>query len=122
MSKYILNELAEDFHALAVYQGWYDIKQTEDEFIERMCNNLHDEISELHEAWRNGLLHSPCDKAKKMEELELPILSCLEEEIADMFIRLFDDSCYLGIDLERAIKGKHSYNISRPRRHGGKKS
>lgn len=96
--------------------------QTEDEYIERMCNNLHDEISELHEAWREGRLRQPCDKAKKMERAGTNILTCLEEELADIVIRVLDNAVHLNIDIEGAIRDKHAFNRTRPNRHGGKKS
>ena len=117
-----LNELAKELHETAIEKGWYDIIQGENAFVERMCNNLHDEVSELHEAWRNGNLHLPCDKAVKMVDAGLPSLSCLEEELADIIIRALDNAVYLGIDIEEAVITKHRYNKLREYRHGGKKS
>ena len=117
-----LNQLAYEIHKLAVNKGWYDIKQDEDAFIERMCNNLHDEVSELHETWRNGKLHSPCDKSVRMIALHMRPLSSLEEELADIIIRVFDNAVHLGVDIQRAVDVKHAYNHSRCNRHGGKKS
>lgn len=50
-----LNEIANAVHALAREKGWHDDPtETEDAYVERMCNNLHDEVSELHDAWRNN--------------------------------------------------------------------
>uniref|UniRef100_A0A6M3JD44 Uncharacterized protein n=1 Tax=viral metagenome TaxID=1070528 RepID=A0A6M3JD44_9ZZZZ len=118
--KYMIT--AQEVHALAVKKGWYDDPQDEDAFVERMCNNLHDEVSELHEAWRNGNLRNPCNKTVKMIALRLKPLSCLEEELADIIIRTFDNAFHLGVDIEKAVETKHAYNRSRPPRHGGKKS
>lgn len=118
----ILNQLAYEIHKLAVSKGWYDTPQDENAFIERMCNNLHDEVSELHEAWRNGNLHKPCDKSVEMIALRLRPLSCLEEEMADIIIRVLDNAAYLSIDIQSAVDMKHAYNHSRKKRHGGKKS
>jgi NTP pyrophosphatase (non-canonical NTP hydrolase) len=117
-----LNTLAKEIHDLAVEKGWYDVPQNEDAYIERMCNNLHDEISELHEAWRDKNLRNPCDKTVKMIALHLSPLSCLEEELADIIIRTLDSAIFLGVDIEKAVKMKHSYNKSRAQRNGGKKS
>lgn len=118
-----LGNLAKLVHALARSKGWYDdASETEDAFVERMCNNLHDEVSELHEAWRGGRLRELCDKHEKMAALGIPPLTCLEEELADIVIRACDDAERLGIDIEDAVKRKHQFNESRPHRHGGKKS
>ena len=83
----------------------------------RMENNLHDEVSELHEAWRNNKLNDPCDKAEKMAAAGLPPLTCKEEENADIVIRVLDNCRHLGIDIARAIEIKHSFNATRERRH-----
>lgn len=117
-----LNAIARDVHGLAWSKGWHDKNEGKDEFVERMCNNLHDEVSELHTAWRNNELRKPCDKAAKMEAMGLPSLTYLEEELADIVIRTFDNAEKLGVDIERAIAIKHKFNKTRPRRHGGKKS
>jgi len=113
---------AKEAHELAIKKGWYDEEQDENAFVERMCNNLHDEVSELHEAWRNGKLRKPCDKSAGMNALGLRSLSCLEEELADIIIRVLDNAAHLNIDIEEAVFIKHYYNGSRPHRHGGKKS
>jgi NTP pyrophosphatase (non-canonical NTP hydrolase) len=121
-----ISEIANAVHQLAVDKGWHDKwrngEETEDMFIERSCNNLHNEVCELHEAWRNNQLRQPCDKAEKMRELGLPELSCLEEEMADIVIRVLDSCRRLDIDIARAINTKHQFNMSRSTRHGGKRS
>lgn len=117
-----LNDLAKEVHDAAVEKGWYDIPQDENAFVERMCNNLHDEVSELHEAWRNGNLRKLCDKSEKMRSAGIPALSCLEEELADIIIRTLDNAAHLGVDIERAVELKHAFNHHREYRHGDKKS
>lgn len=114
MGQKTINEIAIEVNQLAWKSGWHSDKETEDQFIERACNNLHDEISELHEAWRNNKLHEQCDK-------DIP-LTCIEEEFADIVIRALDNCVKLGVDIERAIRIKHNYNKTRSHRHGGKKS
>lgn len=117
-----INQLADDLHQQAVSKGWHLPGESEDAFIERACNNLHNEISELHESWRNNRLRDLCDKSEKMAALGLPPLTCLEEEFADILIRAMDNCRRLGVDVERAIIIKHKFNASREFRHGGKRS
>lgn len=84
------------------------------------CMNLHSEVSELWESYRAGNVFLPCDKAEKMKAMGLKPLTCIEEELADIVIRVFDTSEALGINIEEAVAAKHEYNMSRPIRHGGK--
>ena len=115
-----INEIADAVHANAVAHGFHDAQKTDDDFINYQLNNAHGELCELHDAWRAGKLHHPCDKAEKMMELGLSPLSCLEEEEADTIIRCLDRCRRLGVDIAMAIKIKHAYNISRPFMHGKK--
>lgn len=117
-----LDDLADSAHTLAWMKGWHSAEEGEDAFVERMCNNLHDEVSELHEAWRNNHLRDPCDKAARMEAAGLPPLTCLEEEMADILIRLLDNCRKLNVDIVMAVNAKHGYNATRAMRHGGKRS
>ena len=113
-----LNSMEAVVHDLAKEKGWYDTPETEQQFISRTCNNITGEVSELWESARKSQLHKPCDK--DTEALGLPPLSCLEEELADIVIRVLDAAARLGVDLGRAVAIKHSYNGTRPYRHGGK--
>lgn len=117
-----LNEIADEVHKLAWEKGWHSDEESEDAFIERACNNLHDEISELHEAWRNNYLRKPCDKADLMEAAGIKPLTALEEEMADIIIRVADNSLKLGIDIQSVVERKHLFNKTRSTRHGGKRS
>ena len=117
-----LNEWATQIHALAKDKGWYDEPETDGQFVTRAVANLHGEASELWEAYRNGKLDAPCDKAVKMEAAGIKPLSCLEEELADIIIRTLDDAKRLDVDIESAVARKHAFNMTRPHRHGGKKA
>lgn len=115
-----LNEIADAVHSLAREKGWHEKEQSEGQFVETACNNQHNEVSELHEAYRNGTLHSLCDKAAKMEAAGIQPLTCMEEELADQVIRALDSSRRLGVDILSAVQRKHAFNATRPYRHGGK--
>lgn len=45
----------------------------------------------------------------------------IPSELADIVIRVLDIADHYGIDLQQAILDKHSYNVTRPYKHGGKK-
>lgn len=117
-----INEFAALVHKNAWDKGFHSKEETDDQFIERACNNLHDEVSELHTAWRQGDLWAPCDKAEKMKAAGIVPLRCAEEEYADIVIRALDNMLRLGIDIESALQRKHAYNTTREFRHGNKKS
>lgn len=119
-----LNEIADAVHANAIDKGFHDMSPAfdRDHFIDSQTNNLHDEVSELHEAWRRGDFDKWCDKFKAMSNMGFTPLTCAEEEYADILIRVLDQCARLDIDIQRAIETKHEYNKTRPHRHGGKLS
>ena len=49
-----------------------------------------------------------------------PRFSAVEEELADVVIRVCQLADRRGYDLSGAIAAKHRYNTTRPRKHGGK--
>ena len=67
------------------------------------------EASELLEAWR---LEDPFGECPKD-----PRLTHMDEEAADVAIRLLDLCEFLGIDLTRAIRIKMGVNATRPYKH-----
>jgi hypothetical protein len=85
-----------------------------------MTANQHGETSEFWEAFRDGTLDKPCDKAAKMEAMGLPVLTNGEEEVADEIIRALDKAEAHGIDVAKAVAVKAAYNAGRPFLHGGK--
>ncbi len=113
-----IQTLVDAIHTNARLKGFHPEDQSEGDYLAHMCCNKHGEVTELYEAWRAGELRSPCDKADAMEALGLPRLSCLEEELADLVIRCFDESRRFGFDISRAIAAKHLYNTTRPHKHG----
>lgn len=116
-----LNEAADAVHELAKAKGWHEEKDLE-KYISNTTSNIHGETSELWEAFRSGTLDKPCDKADKMAAAGVPVLTCAEEELADIIIRAFDTARHLKVDIGRAIAAKHAFNATRPYRHGGKKA
>ena len=118
-----LDLFADAVHENAKEKGFHEQhKNNDDDFINYQINNLHSEVSELHDAWRNGQFNEPCDKSDKMILAGIPELTCAEEEYADIIIRALDQCRRLGVDITRAIAIKHQYNTTREPMHGGKKS
>lgn len=117
-----LNKIGRDAHASARNNGFHPDGETEQEIIQNGCNNLHNEVSELNEAWRRNRLHKPCDKANKMRKLGMRALLCSEEELADIVIYAAGIAYNLGLDLESSVLTKMQYNASRTHRNGGKKA
>jgi len=111
-----LNNIAEEMYAVAQRSGFHEkhVKGQIPEDFGAWCMNMVGEISELWEAYRNGKLDDQCDKKCK--------LSCAEEELADIQIRLMDTAVQLGVNLGRAVARKTAYNRTRPYRHGGKRA
>lgn len=103
-----LNYIANEVHCLAIEKGWYDNERDFSEYIA----NIHAELSELFEAYRKGTLNQECDKNNGM--------TCFEEELADIVIRVLDMSEKFNVDIGNAVLKKHEYNKTRKYRHGGK--
>lgn len=72
---------------------------------------MHAELSEALEAERKDVLSSE----------HIPEFTGVEEEFADVFIRIMSFSAANKIRLGQAIVAKMRYNESRPYKHGGKK-
>lgn len=106
MSKSI-NEWSKEVFENAKAHGWWEKERNDGEMIALM----HSELSEALEAIREG--NPPCPKDASM--------STLEEEMADVVIRVMDFCYARGINLEQAIAKKHAVNVARPYKHGGKK-
>jgi len=123
----VIQEVAQEMYAISKDHGFHDneapirpnvveeamvthvtLKQHMGEWIA----NLHGEVSELWEAYRNRKLFAKTEKAVD--------ISNAEEELADTAIRCMDTAVSLGVDLGKAIRLKSGYNRNRPHKHGGK--
>lgn len=111
-----LNELADHVYETAKSKGFHDDPVP----LSVSTANLHSEVSEMWEAFRNNSLHSFCDKSEKMKALGLNPLTNLEEELADIVIRALDTARENGVDIGNAVRVKDAYNAKREFRNGGK--
>jgi hypothetical protein len=94
-------------HGLSVEKGWWEKDRNDGEMIALM----HSELSEALEGLRAG----------DPESDKLFGFSAVEEELADVLIRIADFSCARNLRLGPAVRAKFAYNMTRPHRHGGKK-
>lgn len=92
-------------HDQAIRSGFHD---RGDLNTGEMIALMHSELSEALEGARHG----------NPESNHLPEFSQIEEEFADVVIRIAHAANYLGLDVGDAIVAKLAYNRTRPRMHG----
>lgn len=101
------NFIANRVYANAKEKGFWDDSRNEGEMIALM----HSELSEALEALRHGNGSSD----------HIPAFSGVEEEFADVVIRIMDYACSKGYDVAEAVIAKMAFNEGREHMHGGKK-
>lgn len=108
-----MNEVAGAIHEWAVSNGFYDPGMVRD--LDGMLANVHSEVSEALEEWRNG--RAPTEIYYNGAKPEgIPI------ELADVIIRVLDICAHHEIDIDHAVALKMAYNRTRTYRNGGKRS
>lgn len=95
-------------HNIAESKGWWaDGDRNDGEMIALM----HSELSEALEGIRHG---NPASE-------HIPAFSAVEEEFADVIIRIMDTAHVRGWRVAEAIVEKMKFNAGREHKHGGKK-
>ncbi len=101
-------EIQTRVHETAVEHGWWEQPRPVGEVLMLMVT----ELAEAMEAYRDG----------NPESDKIPGYSKLEEELADVIIRVLDFAGGAELDIEGAVMAKMAYNDTRPYRHGGKRA
>lgn len=101
----LFRAIQEKVYAVAQSKGWWDKPRNDGELIALM----HSELSEGLEALRKDLISD-----------HLPEFKGIEEELADVVIRIMDYSEARGLRVAEAIVAKIRFNETRERMHGGK--
>lgn len=102
-------------------QEQYAFAADEPDFTTQIAN-LHGEVSEAWEAWRQWGLDDVTGQPLfvKIDPNEaIPKPEGVGSEFADILIRLLDSADICGIDLAKEVRRKMQYNATRSYRHGG---
>jgi len=100
------NIKAEKVHENNISKGWWDTDRNDGEMIALM----HSELSEALEYIRHG---NPLSD-------HIPEFTGIEEEMADVIIRIMDYGKARCLRIPEAIEAKMQFNANRPYKHGGK--
>jgi len=113
---YTLTDWATTINQWASDKGWNDKPLQLDGLIALM----HSELSEALEEWRDGhaegAVRFEVDKYGNQKPEGVPI------ELMDCVIRILHTLAYYGVDANHIMQTKHEYNVTRPYRHGGKRT
>lgn len=111
-------------HANSKDKGWWDGVADPTATVPEKLALIHSEVSEALEDYRDGKMEAKYEglaggqirgpQAPPFKPVGFP------SEMADIVIRVADLCGALGIDLEKAVSEKLTYNSTRPHRHGGK--
>lgn len=114
-----INELVTAAHDTAIEKGFYDDIYAAYAYLDRQG------MSAIQQSVKRDFVLSQIAKVgSEVGETVQAIqrhgiyAECVEEELADILIRVFDLAGYMEINLGRAVYRKMKINKERPRKHG----
>ena len=106
-----IQSIQKEVNDIAHSKGWWDLDNSIGRNRGEIIALCHSELSECLEGMRHGNPQSE----------HIPEFTAIEEEAADVCIRLFDWMQEDGYRLGEAILAKIEFNKGREYKHGGKK-
>jgi len=128
----MLNKLSNEVYNLNKDKGFWEVEDGAPVNVPEKLMLIVSELSEALEALRTeggtpdiddeskALVDSNTGDEDFKDQFRRYVKDSFQDEIADTFIRLFDLSGFLDIDLEWHISNKLKYNALRPYKHGKK--
>lgn len=111
------NATAAQCHNTALEKGWWDKEHEKERTFASFIANCQAELSEAWEYYRKA----PSGTTAQLSD-HIPEFYGIEEELADVIIRIMDMACKYEIRVAEALIAKMAYNRTRPHRHGGKRA
>ena len=135
-----INILCEEDHANAKSKGWWDepdacehlrniaTNSVIDDAASDALRSIADQMAQRNLGEQIALMHSELSEGLEYERKNpgapsdhIPGFTGLEEEFADVLIRIFDTSAQRKLRLGDAVLAKMAFNATRPHKHGGKR-
>ncbi len=115
--------IAFEAHCNSRHKGFWDVSDKLRDIAEK--EGMKDEMMQMRKSQLRDLMHSELGEAcegdrKNLASEKIPGFTNVEEEYADLIIRLMDAGEGLGLKLPQAIIAKMQYNSTRLAMHGGK--
>lgn len=128
----LLNDLSREIHRNAVAHGFYDGERSvmstasaadadvlRHAFFAQRIALLISEATEAMEADRKDMWCCGLDGSENSTAIfERDVKDTVEDELADVLIRLLDTCGRYGIDIGEHVRLKMAYNAHRPKMHG----
>lgn len=103
-------------HKMALDKGWWEKDRSDAECIAL----IHSELSEALDWLRKPNAMQPNGNFEPPHSDHIPVHLGVEEELADVVIRIMDLAGKRGWDIGAAIHAKFLFNATRPHKHGKK--